>query len=248
MNDSINAIQKACRVLSCFNFEHSSRSLADICAKTGFAKSTTFRIAKILTEEGFLTKSSDELKYMLSPKVFELGSVAIQSLDIKSVARTHIFEISKRLDETVSLSIENNFDRISIFSVESASPIRVIVSIGEPFPLYNGATGRVLTTWMDERRREKYIDSLRANPPKAMTNNVDTYVATLEETRQNGYAITFGERVADTISIAAPIFYGNDQTAALAISYPEYRFDDTKKWEGIAAIQEATQTINKQLR
>jgi len=248
MEDSFNAVQKACKILSSFTFEEDSCSLVNICCKTGFAKSTVHRICATLVEEGFLVKSASSSKYSLTPKVFELGSIAIQSLDIKSIASNHMLDIAQNTGETARLFIENNFERICIHAAESPSQVRLVAPLGIPLPLYLGATGRVLVAWMEEGRREQFLTFLRNSPPTSFLGTIDQLTEKIIDTRKKGYAVSFGERLSDIISVAAPVFYGNNKVAALSISGPSYRFTDTKLQECINMVLETAGIINIQLR
>lgn len=247
MLETTNAIQKACRIISCFSFEQSTLSLVDFCEQTGFAKSTIHRICATLIEEGFLCKTDSGSRYALTPKMFELGTAAIDSLDIKDVCRDPMNNLAQTIGETVALYIGLNDERICIDMAESPAEVRIMIPVGHPLPLYLGASGQVLLGWMSQQKRNCYYNHLRANPPDRLRKTVDQLADEVAKVHQQGYALTFGERVPDTVSIAAPLFYKKNQVAAIALAAPTYRMDESKLEQSIQAVKNTAETINQRL-
>ncbi|MBQ3392903.1 MAG: IclR family transcriptional regulator [Lachnospiraceae bacterium] len=245
---SINSIQKACRILSCFSLENSSCNLTYLCNQTGFAKSTVYRICNILVQEGFVHKSENGFQYTLTEKVFALGVAAAHGFDFKNVSQMYLNNLAQNVRETASIFVENNFERLCVAAVESPSEVRVVSQMGKSFPIYLGASGRVLLTWMDPDRREEYLRTLEENPPRDLTIPVQQLRQEIEDTRKRGYAVTYGERIPNTISIATPIFYSSNQHAALTVSAPNTHLAGVKMVDAIEAIRETAKNINLQMQ
>ena len=67
----------------------------------------------------------------------------------------------------------------------------------------------------------------------------------LEEIRQKGYAISYGETIEGACGIAAPIFDQDGIIASLMIYLPVYRLNDQTRASHLKHLLEASEQISK---
>ncbi len=111
-----------------------------------------------------------------------------------------------------------------IDKVESQSPLRYSVSLGEQRELYSSAAGKLLLAFMSKPRRDAYLDQ---NPlvqftPATITSRAEL-VKQLEQIRKQGFSFSAGERVENADAIAAAVRHGSDVLAVLVHAGPSVR-------------------------
>ena len=68
-----DSVQRAFAVLEAFTPTTSSMALQQIVDRVGLPKGTTFRYLRTLMFLGYISRNADSGRYMLSPKVLDLG-------------------------------------------------------------------------------------------------------------------------------------------------------------------------------
>ena len=210
---SIRAVERALNILSCFHFNCSEMNLGEIAKAANLSKSTAFRLLVTMEGQGFIQQDRSNSKYSLGPKLFYLGSIVNNTLQLRKVALIEMEELSKRCRETVTLNVEEKGERVVVEAVEGLGVIRNIVHVGLRHALHVGATGKVLLAYKDKEFRELYIQGMDNSETAELLRKK------LNMIRQQGYVIAQDEGAPGSVCMAAPIFdrFG-DMVAALAIS------------------------------
>lgn len=222
---SVRTVQRALKVLECFDFQNKELSFTDIVHKIELPKSTVSRLLSTLESEGFLVKDIDTSKYKLGHSIYLLGLVAGETMDIRNISIPYMDKMTKLTGETANLYILENYDRVCIAQVESPKPIKQLVKVGERFPIWAGATGRTILAQLEEDIWYEMIKELKQFTEKTVVNPED-FITNLREIRKNGYALSLGEKYNEVGCIAAPIFNYNGVMGCISISGPVYRFPD----------------------
>ena len=240
----ILSIQKACKILKCFTHEKSAFRIDELCEEVGYSKSTVHRICITLEKEGFLVRDKDRSVFILSPKIYELGMVAIDKVNIRSAIFKFMEDIVRETGESAALYIRHNFQRICIEKLESTNDLRQIVILGKPLPLCIGASGKVLLAWMPSELQKSYLRILKKNPPEYFKKSVDQLEKELEEIKRQGFAISSGERVPNSTSVSVPIFKIDGEVLALTVLGPSVRIDNNKIKRMVGIVQEVSNKVN----
>jgi DNA-binding IclR family transcriptional regulator len=181
---------------------------------------------------------------MLSPKIYELGMVAVDQFDIRTVIFGFMSEIVKKTEESTALYIRHNFQRICIEKLESPHDLRRVVTLGRSLPLCVGSSGKVLLAWMSYKLQQSYLDDLKKNPPEYFKKNFDQFEKELSEIKKQGFAISSGERVPDSISASVPIFQISGEVLALTVMGPSVRINSNKLQGMIDIIKEVSNKVS----
>jgi len=240
----ILSIQKACKILKCFKHEKNAFRINELCEKVGYSKSTVHRICITLEKEGFLIRDNNRSVFILSPKIYELGMVAIDKVNIKSTIFKFMQDIVRETGESTALYIRHNFQRICIEKLESTNDLRRIVILGKPLPLCIGASGKVFLAWMPSELQKPYLKNLEKNPPQYFKRGTDQLEKELIEIKRQGFAISSGERVPDSTSVSVPIFKIGGEVLALTIMGPSIRIDNNKIKKMINILQDVANKVN----
>lgn len=222
---SIRSIQRALGILECFDLNHRELSFTEIVEKIKLPKSTASRILSTLENEGFLIRDADTQKYKLGYIIYLLGTVAKETMDIRSISIPFMESMTKKTNETSNLYILENFDRVCIAQVESPMPIKQLVKIGERFPIWAGATGRSILAQLDESIWKDMAGELKKFTEKTVVDPI-SFIEDLREIRINGFSLSLGEKFQEVGCVAAPIFNESGVIGCISISGPVYRFPE----------------------
>lgn len=242
---AIRSVQRAIDVLNCFSWEKRDLGLLEIAALIDLPKSTTFRLVQTLTKNGFLQRDSRTGRYLLGTKLYYFGNIVRESMQLRRLAGPVMVEIRDETRETVNLYVLEGTRRVCIEQVESPMGLRRLVRIGEQFPLWAGASGKLLLAYMDPGGREKVIREALA---VSSNLNPDELLRQLPEIRQWQYSVSHGEREQGVSSVAAPIFNSGGQVeAVLAISGATVRFGRDEVDRFIRAVKLGAGKISAEL-
>lgn len=214
----VQSVEKAMLLLDCFWEERKSYSLAELAAKTGWAKSTIHALLSSMTGNALVEQDEQTGKYQLGYHAFELGCVVQERWDVKPVAAHYMRKITERTGESLYLGMRCGQELLLIENSEGFNNYRVASPLGGRMPLYGCSQGKVLLAYMPKKALEDYLQAveLKSHTPYTITD-ADRLRQELEQIYQQGYAVEYGELQIGLKSVAAPIF-DQDGNCIFAIS------------------------------
>jgi DNA-binding IclR family transcriptional regulator len=217
-----NAIEKTLHILSIFSIDNPSMSLVEICAKTQFNQSTTYRILQTLTEYGYIIRTSDK-NYCIGTQPVYLSAVYEHEHHLTQI-RPIVDNIRDICNETASFQIEEDNSRICIYRAHSNDRIRHHIEQGTRLELNRGASGRIILAY-GQRKND---------------NSGFFY-----EIRKKGFHVAINEHNASLFAVAIPVISSNHQfVGALCISGPIDRWNDTQKDKLLNLLYEQRDNID----
>jgi DNA-binding IclR family transcriptional regulator len=202
-----NAIEKTLHILSIFSLENPSMSLIEICARTQFNQSTTYRILQTLIEFGYIIRTSDK-NYCVGTQPVYLSAVYEHEHHLTQI-RPIVDHIRDTCNETASFQIEEDNSRICIYRAHSNDRIRHHIEQGTRLELNRGAAGRIILAY-GQRKND---------------NSGFFY-----EIRKKGFHVATNEHNASLFAIAIPVISSNHHfVGSLCISGPIDRWNDLKR-------------------
>lgn len=244
--NSVQSIQRAIKILQCFNWEERELRLTEIATKIGLSKSTVSRLLATLEEEGFLFRDSKTNRYKLGQSIYYLGLIAKESMDLRAISHPIMNEVTQKTLESTILYMRDEMERICFDQVESPQSIKRSLKIGDRSPLWAGATGKVMLAYLDESAWYAMADEVKPITTSTIVDH-EQFIQELKKIKKNGYAVSLGESNPEVGCVAAPIF--NDLRCVIgcvSISGPIYRFpSDTEPW--CRLISDAAKRISGQL-
>jgi len=247
MNQSIG---KALKLLQFFTLERPKLTLADVARLSGLSKPTAYRFLKTLEEEGFLTRSNrqnEEKQYQLGLRLFELGNLVAEQLEVRKVALPYMERLRDEVQEVVHLVILDREHAVYVERVETDQPVRLFTRNGLRTPLYVGSAPRLLLAYMKEEEREEILRRMELSPyTQATITNLAELRRVLEEIRENGHSISFGEYVAGTLGISVPIHdHRGTVIASLTIAIPGDHFTTERTSFLLSMLKQTAQEISR---
>jgi len=202
-----------------------------------------------LVDTGLIARNPATSKYYLGPRALELGMAGFGTPDLRTLAEPVMRELMEETQETVTLSYLVNTERVYAAQVESRQPVRMTITVGMRVPLYAGASGRAILAAMSEKELDEYLAKVELRPLTGTTLfDPSSLRNALEEVRDAGYAVSFGERDPWAAAAAAAIVTSSGRPiGSLSVCGPLARFQGPLVKLCGEAVRDAAQKISKML-
>jgi len=246
--DFINSLARGLTILEAFNSNNPILGITDLSRKTGLSKSTVFRLVHTLRSLRYITLVPGENKYTLGPRVLGLGFAVLSSLELREVAQPYLMELSRQVEETVNLAVLDGWRLIYLERIKTQQIVNINLHVGSRLELYNTAMGRVLTAFQGKKWIAQYLEYLRQilEAKDYWKNGGEKLLTTLEEVRNNGFAINNEDLVPGLRSVASPVRNREGKVVGavnIAVSSSLYSLQKLKR-ELIPPLRETTEDIS----
>ncbi len=202
-DESLKSLTKISRVLDCFTTSQRALSLAEICAKTGYPRSTTHRLLAAMREVGFIEQDRERDFYRLGLRLFELGNMVLANLELHREGRVIVDALHRLTGHAVHLAVFDGLRAVVIQRTE-AEPMLSNTMV-ENSPAHCTSVGKaILAHQPDDIVRRVVAAGLERFTETTITDE-DALQAELELTRARGYAVDNGEHQPGLRCVGAPI-------------------------------------------
>ena len=225
-NASNQSIDRMFQILETMTFTGRPMRLNDIAEKSGIPASTAMRILNAMIENGYANQNAETQLYSLSYKFLWVGNSIRENLSLNQLLHPYLQEIAKRTNLSTALAVQNG-DTVTYVDevIATHQMIRVYHHLGQSFPLYTTACGKVFLSGMSRNDRNRYYqkESLTPLTPKTLCSRAELE-ADLEKILTLGYAVNDEEGVLGMRCIALPVNSSNGEIfATISISGTIYQ-------------------------
>jgi DNA-binding IclR family transcriptional regulator len=246
VSQKIQAVTRSIDVL--IALRKGPRTLTELAKETGLSVSTTLRMLASLGHESIVIKSANQ--YVLGPGVFTLWQGWLAGLGLIAGSLTPVMDrLRDETGETVALHVAVGVERICIAESQSQEPLRLTSYPGSVSALHLGSAGKVLLAFMDDDQRERALGLLASRPQEVVTGGIANVAALREQlvdVREQGWAMSVGERIADAAAISVPILTRR-LVAALSILGPSARWTRERRLQALPSLQGAAKAVEELL-
>ncbi|MDR5860387.1 DNA-binding transcriptional regulator KdgR [Halomonas eurihalina] len=245
--DNVAAVMKVFGILEGLA-EQREIGLSELSQRAVTSKSTAYRFLQTMKELGYVSQEEESEKYALTLKLFELGSSALQHVDLTRLADVEMRKLSEQTHEAIHLGVLDDDPRQIMYIHKYSSQYNLCMQsrIGRRNPVYSTAMGKVLLAWMDQERAREVLESVDfvAHTEHTLTS-VEAVMGELPEIRKEGVAEDREEAELGVRCLSVPVFdrFGH-AVAALSLSFPVVRYDAKKRAEYIRLLHEAGRRIS----
>jgi DNA-binding IclR family transcriptional regulator len=245
----LESVGRAIQLLDCFTRETPELRLTDLSNKLEMSKAQVLRIASTLEMSGYLLRDPQTKRYRLGIRLFQLGMLVQQQLDLRRIVHPYLEDLVARADESARLIVPDDDGPICLDLVESHQGTRVFAQLGQRMPWNAGTSPKLILAFMPEERRERILarDRFERYTERTVTSP-DILRDELREIRQLGYHIGRRDIDADATVITTPLF---DHEGAIAgtinFSVPVSRISDARIEELTRMLLDASHEISLQL-
>lgn len=245
----IQAVDRALRILDLFDEYETELKITDISERMQLHKSTVHSLLKTLQHHHYIEQNPENGKYRLGMKLFERGNLVIRHLDIRSISKKHLIDLSIKTGNTVHLVILDGKEGIYIDKVEGTSGTVLYSRIGRRVPIHSSAVGKVLVAFKNEKELKELLQGYVYKRHTANTiASEEEFLQELEWVRNNGYALDREENEPGITCAAVPVHdHSGNVIAAISISQPSAKVDDVVLNEEIRLLQNAAEQISREM-
>ena len=223
-DDGLKSLVKVVRVLDVFSTVERALSLAEICQRTGFPKSTTHRLLASMREAGLLDQDRERDRYRLGMKLFELGNMVLANMDLHREARPFLDALTRQSGQAAHLAVFDGHRAIVIHRADASPDKGQPTALIEQAPVYCTSVGKAILAFQPEPVIERVIAAGLLRYTDTTITDAAQFRQHLAEIRIRGYAVDEGEHQPGLRCVGAPI---RDQagrvTAAVSITGPAWR-------------------------
>jgi DNA-binding IclR family transcriptional regulator len=214
----VGSVLRALRLLDLFERGRPEMSLAELVRRSGYSKSTTYRLLVTLVEAGWLERGTDGT-FRLTIKPFQVGSILVDSLELRREASSVMTRVAAELNEAVYLVVAAGTRAVCLERIDSGEGVRLVdLYVGGSQPLNLGAGPRALLAFDEDRLLPPLLEEgLSSRTEYSLIDPADL-LSDLAETRRRGYSISDEDVTAGIGAIGAPIL-GPDGVAVAALSF-----------------------------
>jgi IclR family pca regulon transcriptional regulator len=202
--EQMGGLAKGLAVIRSFTRECPALTLSDVARATHMPPATARRCLLTLESLGYVTRSGRTI--LLRPKVLELGSAYLESMNIERLTRTHLEELARVTSDSAALCVLEGPEVVYLARASVRTLLRLEAHVSSRFPAHATSTGRVLLAGLHPERLERYFDTAR------LTRLTDSTVVDpmrlrqlIEECRRAGYATVQDELAYGVVALAVPV-------------------------------------------
>ncbi|MGV2620818.1 UNVERIFIED_CONTAM: IclR family transcriptional regulator [Halobacillus marinus] len=199
-------------------------SLKEIAAQLALPQSSTFQLLQTMQKRHFLTVAEGKV-YKLGPKLVQIGTRALETLDVYADARPYLRELMEKVEETVFMAMMIEEELVYVAKFDNYRSIRTTAQIGMRKPLYCTGLGKAFLAFMPEPVSDHLLSNMKMEP---ITSKTLTDPHVLKEQfagfREQGFAIDDEENEVGLYCLAAPIYNAaGEMVAAISTAGPKTR-------------------------
>jgi DNA-binding IclR family transcriptional regulator len=237
------------KLIDAFTEETPELRLTDLSERLGVSKAQVLRIVSTLEAGGYLARDPETKRYRLGVRLFHLGMIVRNQMDLRTFALPHLRRLAEQLEETAALFVPDRLGPVCLEVVQSRRAIRVFAQPGARMPWNAGTSSKVILAHLPEAERGRI---LAEGDFKRFTEQTVTdprrLRQILDEIRQLGYHVGVRDLDADALGVGAPIFDDEGTIAgAIGVAAPAVRLSDGDLGRIVELVRQATAEISGQL-
>ncbi len=246
--DSVSSVLKVFTILQALG-EQNESGVSELSKRLKMSKATTYRFLQTMKSIGFVDQKGEADKYVLTLKLFELGSKAREYSDLIELVKDDMQDLAKATSEVIHLGVLHDQSVLYLHRVDSNHHLQVHSRAGQRVPLYCSALGKVLLSHLPIKKIISLLASVEFITHTPNTHeHAEQLLKELGEVKKQLYAEDNEELEIGLSCFAAPIFDSSGTAiAALSLSLPAFRLDEANKFDYISMLHRASKNISERL-
>jgi len=221
----IQAIERAVAILNAFSADQPELRVSELAERLGLHKSTVHRFLVNLEAAGLVERNPRTGRYRLGLRIFELGGLVMQRMDLWDEALPFLEGLVRDSGETGHLAVLDGGEAIYVERVEARRALRIPSAVGRGYPVHATNLGKVLLAHLPREEVARIVDErgLAGYTPHTITDVADLE-AELGLIRERGFAVDNEEYDEGLRCIGAPVWdHTGRVVAAMGIGGPVTR-------------------------
>jgi DNA-binding IclR family transcriptional regulator len=243
---ALRASLRTSNILICLSHGIDSvTAIADICKLN---KATVHGLLQVLCESRIVMQDPASHRYFVGPLITEIASNPFVTHEyLISCVFNEMQALSDLSCETIGLLILIGLQLVTLFEVPSTQDLKIVGKHKIIGNVHAGANGKIMLSQLSNKDLKITLANMVLEPLTEHTvTRKDQLIAQIKQSREQGYAVSYGERIMGAMNIAVPV---NNYIvpASLAILGPENRIKP-KSQDYIKALLDSSMRIRENLK
>ena len=245
-------LHKALDILELIEGAERPLPLGAIAERIGITKPAAHRLLHVLVERGYVEQDPETQNYLATLRLAIIGFGHLAATGMREVTFPELHRLAAEPGELVRLAVIEGDDLAWIVEAQGArSGLRYDGNLGRQAVLHATAAGKAwLSTMSDEDAvalvMRKGFPGDEETGPKAVTT-VDALLATLKETRAQGYSMAIEEAAIGVNAVAVPVFdpQSGEPVGSIIVVGPSARMTPERAKSIVPQLHEAARRISR---
>jgi DNA-binding IclR family transcriptional regulator len=246
---SIQVLDRLVQILDCFTLDKPKLQFTELQSKLDLHKSTLYRLLEAMRAYGLVEHDEKSGQYYLGLRLFQLGMIAVERLEISECATSTLEHLVEQTGETAHLCVLDGSEVVYVAKVESKQTLRMPSNIGRRNPAYCTGVGKAILAHLPEEQLNAYLANTSLQPFTERTVVAAAELRKqLKEVASRGYSVDDEEINEGLRCIGAPVRdYSGDVIASVSIAGPTMRITKSKIPELAKYVIGAAYSLSEEL-
>ena len=219
--------------------------IGDLTAKLNLSKSAVHGILMNLESNRYVERVGPDGRYRLGPRLFELGSKPLATLDLRDEVQPCLERLVARTGETAHFGVLRDGEVMSLFHVQTTRSLGTVSTVGRRVPAYCTSLGKAILAFSQGSDAEAFIERGRFEAYTSRTITRPSLLrAELKRIFKRGYSIDDEEFEIGLRCLGAPVRdHLGDVIGAISIAGPTIRITKRLISELARLVMEAAESF-----
>lgn len=238
--------RKVLSLLLAFDEKRHTLTTAELSELVGAPLSSTYRYLSVLRDSGLIEDAEAPGSHRLTPRVIGLARAARSARgNLEQLTRPVLEQLAASTGETALLVKRVGTAAVCVDRSESARPVRLQFSPGQPMALHLGSAARVLLSAMPARERADYLTRLENDSTRLSAHPLTE--GELALVADAGWTQSFEEVDEGIWGVAAAVRDNGATIAAIGVAGPLFRLDQSDRDRIITLVRGAAADVSARL-
>lgn len=247
----VQALETGLGVLEALVASAQPMMLKDIAKNANVHPAKAHRYMVSFIRKGYVAQDASGL-YRLGQNALRVGLSCLSQMDAVRLATPFLDELCAEVEESVLAAVWGNFGPTVVLWRDSLRPVSVNIRAGSVMPMLSSATGRVFTSFMDERLADPLIaaelEEKKKNRDPHFPRSMDEVTQMRSDVRQAGVGTVTGDLRQGVNAVSAPVFNHEGRIVlAIAALGNERTFDASKDGKPAQAVRRVSAALSNEL-
>ena len=211
--ETIASLARGLAVIRAFSVSGPLCTLTEVANVTGLSPSAARRCLHTLEALGYAGR--DGRQFFLRPRVLDLSSAYLDSVDSEGLAREYLQDVVTGSGHSSSLAVLDGGEILYIARVGARRIVRIEASIGARYPAYPTSLGRVLLAGLPPGELTEYLSK---TPLERLTRRTvverERLADLIRKAGEDGYSIVEDELAIGVAALAVPVYDSSGRVIA----------------------------------
>jgi len=244
----VQVLDRSFRILDAVATASEELSPTELASSLRLHKSTIHRLLVVLENQRFVRRTANG-KYGLGTKLIEMGSRAMEQLELGEHALPYLRRLVDETGETAHVAVLSGTEMTSIANVAGRWTLTAPSTVGRRTQIYCTAVGKAFIAFLPDERIEPLLLRLLLRPHTRRTiTSLPVLRVELARIRRRGYAVDNEEAEEGLRCIGAPVRdCTGEVVASISIAGPVFRIQKGRVAELSRAVVKAADDLSADL-